>query len=606
MARAALIVRLQACWEARVLSGALDSKSVYRCRNGWITWGMHTCLWRGISLGAGLGLIVGCTDAAPANDAETLSSSAGGTTAQGTATGFGGATGTSPASPTATLSSGSGGATGVTLGASSSVASGNGGSGAVGTAGGTASTGSAGLGGSASLGTLTLSDLKIEENPDISLACSVSWTTSEPASSEVQFGEGSYQFHIVHEEKVTEHRVLVIGMHAQTSYMIRAVSTNGANTQSAEGTFMTGALPSEVPEVELVANDPESSQSGWTLFNVMVGTGGGFGSSSPAILLMVDELGIPVWYYVNGTSADTRGDVSVDVLADGNVLIGPAPGQGPREIDLAGKVVWEGPANSGSGAAMTHHAGQISNGNFVVLRDTSSGGITGTQAEEYNMAGDLVWSWNLLDHITPPAGANTDWCHGNSVTMDLDEDVMYLNCRYLGLFKVQRSGNQDILWHMQGTQTPDVPGDFTFPESGSQFSDTHDPELHADGTILFYDNGGFAGLGGGNTSNFHSRVVEYAVDQDAKTAQLVWEFPGAFAVDPWFQNDWYAAYWGDADALENDNVLITIGLKAADQQSRILEVTRAGNIVWQIDLPPDQGIYRAQRLSPPPLVAPMP
>ena len=131
-------------------------------------------------------------------------------------------------------------------------------------------------------------------------------------------------------------------------------------------------------------------------------------------------------------------------------------------------------------------------------------------------------------------------------------------------------------------------------------------ELHADGTIMFYDNGGFAGLQGGNPNDFHSRVVEYTIDETAKTATLTWEFPGAFTVDPWFKNDWYAAYWGDADVLTNDNVLITIGLKAADLQSRVLEVTRDGTIVWQIDFPANQGIYRAERLSPPPLVQAMP
>lgn len=518
-----------------------------------------------------------------------------------------GSTGGAPATgaTSATTGNATGDATVTATAATATGTTGSGGAATVSSDGG-GSVETTGSGGSESLGALTVSDLTIEANPTISVSCYVNWTTSEPANSEVQFGVDGYEFRIVDSQEVTEHRVLVIGMHAETNYMLRAVSSNASNTGSAEGTFMTGALPSGVPQVELVANQAESSQSGWTLLNVMVGTSGGFGSSSPAILVMYDELGLPVWYFVNGTSNDSRGDVSVDLLSDGNILIGPAPGEGPRIIDLGGNVVWSGPMNAAGGAAMTHHAGQISNGNIVVLRDTAVGGITGTEAEEYDMAGNKVWSWNLLDHITPPQGASTDWCHGNSVSVDLEEDVAYVNCRYLGLFKVQRSGNQDIIWHMGGTQTPDVPGDFTYPVSGSQYSDTHDPELHEDGTIIFYDNGGFAGLQGGNANGFHSRVVEYAVDQTAKTATLTWEFPGDFNVDPWFKNDWYAAYWGDADVLANDNVLITIGLKAADLQSRVLEVTRDGSIVWQIDFPANQGIYRAERLSPPPLVQAMP
>ena len=71
-----------------------------------------------------------------------------------------------------------------------------------------------------------------------------------------------------------------------------------------------------MPLAELTANDPALSQSGWTLTNIMVGTGGGFGSTSPAWGVMYDEAGKVVWYYENGDSADSRGDISMDFLLD--------------------------------------------------------------------------------------------------------------------------------------------------------------------------------------------------------------------------------------------------------------------------------------------------
>lgn len=443
--------------------------------------------------------------------------------------------------------------------------------------------------------------LTIEENPNNVLSAYVSWTTDQAATSEVQFGEGEYQFEIVHDELVTDHRVLVIGMHAQTTYSIKALSGNSAGTAEAEGEFATGALPSEVPIPELTENDAASSQSGWTLTNIMVGTGGGFGSQFPAVAVIYDELGVPVWYYVNGDSADSRGDISVDLLENQDVLIGPAPGEPAREVDLGGNVVWEGPQNGGQ-EFMHHHAGQLTNGDYVVIRDSPSGGIAGARIDEFTPDNQVVWSWDLLEHVTPPGSASGDWCHGNSVTVDLDQDIFYFNCRFLGLFKVQRSG--EIIWHMGGTLNSDVPSDLTYPISGSQFSDAHDPEIHDDGTILLHDNGGYAGVGG--NPGYHSRVLEYAIDETNMTATLVWEFPGDFPVDSWYTDEWYGAYWGDADRLENNNVLITAGLKASDLQTRIFEVTREGSVVWEITMPANQGSYRAQRLSPPPLVRPIP
>ena len=253
---------------------------------------------------------------------------------------------------------------------------------------------------------------------------------------------------------------------------------------------------------------------------------------------------------------------------------------------------------------MTHHSAKLDNGNYVVIRDTGSGQITGSSIEEYSANNQIAWSWDLLEHTTPPNNSRTDWCHGNSVTVDLEGDIVYLNCRFLGLYKMNRSSGE-LLWHMGGTYDDAVPGDFTYSPPASQFSDAHDPEVHEDGTILFYDNGGYTG-GLGNSGNFHSRVLEYSIDESAHVATLVWEFPGSFSVDSWYTNSWYSPYWGDADRLENGNVLVTAAVKNAESQNRIFEVTREGQVVWEITSPLDVGSYRAQRLAPPPLVQRLP
>jgi hypothetical protein len=462
--------------------------------------------------------------------------------------------------------------------------------------------GLAGMAGAGPLGMLALSGLKIDANPNMTISCFVSWTTTEPANSEVDFGESSYSFRIRDATLTTDHRVLVIGMHAETAYKIKAVSASAAGTGSVEGTFTTGKLPASLPTPMLTANDFADSLTGWTLTNIMPATSG------PAIAVMYDQNGLPVWYFVHGTHADSRGDVDTKLVGS-SVLVGPTSGEPAREVDLSGKVLWEGPAQSNSVLA-THFFGKTSNGDYLLnieLDKAVTNGSTKIDNQRLEeLAPDMtsVWSWQLFDHIKP-AGNREELCHGNMIIDDEPNGIVYYNCRFLGLFKLDRAtGN--ILWRLGGTYdtTSIGPGDFTFDPPDSQFSDSHEPEWHDDGTLILYDNGGYtqgAGFGGG-TTNFHSRVVEYQIDQDKKTATRTWEFPGSFDVDSWYKTSWYSPYWGDADRLSNGNVLVTAAVKASNSSTRIFEVTRAGKIVWELTMPPNYGSFKADRLAPPPLV----
>ncbi len=453
-------------------------------------------------------------------------------------------------------------------------------------------------------GTLELTNLTVEDNPNSVLSAYVSWTTTTPATSIVHFGVGDYVWEIRHDALVTEHRVLVIGMRASQVYQLKAMSSNAEGSGEVTGEYTTKPLPDTIPVGEVTAYDPEQAQPGWTLINVQVGDGTYRArSAEPPIAVMYDEEGQPVWYVISGSSPDIGGATSTD-LTDVGVLVGPQMqgGASPREFDLAGEIAWQcSDPRCGGTADLSHHANKLPNGHFVVNRDVNNGGVTMPVFEQFAPPENTVaWELDLRAVLPPPQGATGDWCHGNAITVLPEKNEAYVSCRFLGVIKTTYD-NPEKIWHLPASYGAEGIGDFTFDPPESQFSDIHDPEIHEDGTIMVFDNGGWAGvLGEYNPTNLKSRVLEYVLDEDAGVATLVWEFPGDFQVDDWYRNSWYQPFWGDADRLENRNVLMTAGMRGPDLRSRVFEATdETGEVVWEMQLPADYGLYRADRVTPP-------
>jgi hypothetical protein len=458
---------------------------------------------------------------------------------------------------------------------------------------------------------VTLTGLKIDANPKNVLSCFVSWKTDQAASSVVQFGVSKYEWEIVDANLVTDHKVVVIGMHAAQSYMIKALSSTGGSPGSAEGKFTTGALPSTVPVAKISAVDATKMQAGWTLMNIQKGDGTASAQSKdPAGAVMYDAEGQPVWYYIDGNTVDRGGAIPVE-LTDKGVLIGSVldasatSKQPPREVDFAGNTLWEctTPTCGGTGN-ITHHASKLPNGHYIIQRDVTTNNLIAPVYEEWTADNKLVWSLDYRKLVPPPSTASGDWCHGNSITVNIEKNEVYANCRFVGLIKTTYQ-NPSLVWHLPAAFNGKGLGNLTFSPTTSQFSDTHDPEIHDDGTVLFFDNGGYDGVVGedSNPKGYRSRAVEYKIDETAKTATLVWEFPGTFNVDAWYKTSFYLPFWGDADRLANGNVLIAAGVRYTAIQSRVFEVTKQdGKVVWEFQLPLGFGVYRAERLSPPPLV----
>jgi len=534
------------------------------------------------------------------SNAGTAANAGSGTTAKTGGTGGSSGSGGAPASGGSNSLAGGGGSSGMTATAGSSA----GGSSGVGAGGasGASGNGAGGSAGAAVTGGLTLT---IDPNPNSVLSCFVSWKTDQASNSVVQFGEAAYDFEISDDTLVTDHKVLVIGMHASKSYMIKAISGSASGT----GTFMTGTLPAQIPVGTVMINDTSKSVAGWTLMNVQQGgTDNRPRSSVPPAAVMYDAGGQPVWYYIDGPGPDIGGAVSTQ-LTDTGVVIGPTwnqqntNGVPPREVDFAGNIIWECKhAACAAGKDVTHETKKLSNGHYVILEYVGSS-AQNPVFRELDADSNEVWTFDWVSLLPAPSGSTGDWCHANAITIDIAKNEVYANCRWVGLMKATYT-NPTKTWLIPAKYGSKGLGDFTFVPSTSQYDDAHDPEYHDDdNTVLFYDNGGWSGsvdtVAGGD---YHSRAVEYTIDASAGTATLTWEYPGSFTPpDDWYTTKWYSPFWGDVDRLSNGNILITGGMIGASKpESRVFEVTKAdGKVVWELRLPVNFGVYRSDRITPP-------
>ena len=85
-----------------------------------------------------------------------------------------------------------------------------------------------------------------------------------------------------------------------------------------------------------------------------------------------------------------------------------------------------------------------------------------------------------------------------------------------------------------------------------------------------------------------SRAVEYELDREAGTVRQVWSYDLGI----------YTSSTGDADRLANGNTLITAaGTRTPGADMRVVEVTPAGEVVWEVNANSDVRSFRATRVD---------
>jgi hypothetical protein len=192
----------------------------------------------------------------------------------------------------------------------------------------------------------------------------------------------------------------------------------------------------------------------------------------------------------------------------------------------------------------------LSSYHWFGLTHTQPGGtnaeVFAVVVQEFDENKNLVWEWKGHDHyqfgdvdqvwLSNPN--KVDWTHCNAVERDQDGNILISLRHFDEITKIDHAtGN--ILWRLGGKQNQ-----FTFPNDPTRFTGQHDIRRVSDTSISIFDNGQY-------TTPPVARALEYALDENNKVANLVWEY----IHDP----SMYSMACGNHQYIGNGNHLVDFG-----------------------------------------------
>jgi len=427
-----------------------------------------------------------------------------------------------------------------------------------------------------------LNEVNVNDNPNNVVSAVVSVTSKNASSLRVEFGEDSIHTHSTPSFPVTSNSTVVpvLGLKANRTYFIRvaAVSSSGYTITSQWYNFTTQPLPDNITRYSIVVNN--SPADGFTMLGF---TGGGMNTSYAVIMNNIGEI---IWYRkFNGPVTDFQkqpgGTYTVFSILDDRRSIF-------YELDGLGNILHEYQSTStvetGPHELLIRGTGYTLFGvEYRTMDLTQFGGLPNATVRglivEHGGSGSFLW--NTFDHLSiteamPDIPLNTQsvnpW-HGNAIEIDRDGNYL-VSFRNSDMIVKVSSQTGNIIWRLGGRNNQ-----FTFiNDVFNGFSHQHAIRRLDNGNIILFDNG-----------NLHSpqvsRAAEYVLDENNKTARLVWQYIPSPAL--------YASALGYAQRLPNGNTLICFGTA-----QRIIEVDIAGSKRWELSIDePQRYSYRAFKIN---------
>ena len=329
-----------------------------------------------------------------------------------------------------------------------------------------------------------------------------------------------------------------------------------------------------------------------------------------------DQNGDFRWVMTGGTFAQ-----AFDRLPNGNWLISDTTGvviyHWPtfHEVDMLGNIIQTYSApNLGHHEIKSMNNGNILIGSNSVLMTNPGWADMGTLQEDTVVeisatTGEVVKEYDfnlLLDNTRRPVENNIpdDWFHINSAIYDPVDDAIIVSGRHQGVAKVDRN-SESLVWMLAPPEewpaefsdyllTPvDAQGDvLDVTEVNFWPYGQHAALVLPNGNILLYDNGNNRGMYKHDPlpENEYSRAVEYRIDEQNMTIELVWEYD--------YGRQIYTQATGDVDYLaETDGRLISFMWDNAMPLAtpRVVELDSDDNIIFEYTFSP-RG-YRTEKFD---------
>ncbi len=470
----------------------------------------------------------------------------------------------------------------------------------------------------------------IERNPNdkVPLVALVRFRTDAPAATTLAVSDGrSTRTLVFGPERDPGEGLPVIGMRADTEHRVTVSAGDAAPVELAYRTPPLPADSAEWPTISVSRADPGAMEPGFTLLSVRRRVCARMAFMTPAqqrfttrwgMLLILDEEGEPVWYYLSDARIS-----GVCQLANGNLFFQHVDFRS-IEMDMTGKVIRafyasgrpQGPVEGAipvRAASLHHQPHQMPNGNFLAMTanarmienyytsETDPGApratqpVVGDNLVEFTPEGEVVWNWDTFDHLDvnrwcyhllEPYWHNRgfpdhlDWTHGNGITHDPSDDSIIVSLRHQdAIIKIDKASGE-IRWILGDHANWRSPQREKLLEPAHELRwhyHGHNPRVTVDGTIVMYDNGLCRAQPYAPQAAPHecfARAIEYEVDESRRTVGEVCTSSGDD--DPERVISWAM---GDAHRLPNDNMLI-IDSTCLPTRERLTLTCNVRDLTW--------------------------